>query len=311
MKSAQWCWIWQSFAQAITVALIVSPPETRAQSIVPASDGTGTIVEQQENTYIINSGSLSSDRANLFHSFQEFGLDAGEIANFLANPNINTIFGRVMGRNPSLINGLIQVTGGNANLYLMNPAGIVFGQNAQLNVPADFIATTATRIGFGENLWFNAFGTNEYQQFVGNPQQFIFDVSQPGSLVNAGNLAISQGQNLTLLGGTVINTGELTAPGGRITIAAVPGSHRVKISQPGQLLSLEVEPLVNSSGQVIPFTPLDLAELLTGTEENLETGVEVDSAETVKLTDSDLILPNETGVTIISGTIDVSNPVGA
>jgi len=57
--------------------------------------------------------------------------------------------------------------------------------------------------------------------------------------------------------------------------------------------------------------------LLTGTEENLETGVEVDSAETVKLTDSDLILPNETDVTIISGTIDVSQignagtPVGA
>jgi hypothetical protein len=74
---------------------------------------------------------------------------------------------------------------------------------------------------------------------------------------------------------------------------------------------------VNSSGEVIPFTPLDLAELLTGTEENLETGVEVDSAETVKLTDSELILPNETDVTIISGTIDVSQignagtPVGA
>ncbi|EDX76173.1 haemagglutination activity domain protein [Coleofasciculus chthonoplastes PCC 7420] len=291
--------------------------ETLAQSIIPASDGTGTIIDQQGNTYTINGGSLSSDEANLFHSFQEFGLDAGEIANFLANPHLNNIFGRVMGGNPSLINGLIQVTGGNANLYLMNPAGIVFGQNAQLNVPADFIATTATGIGFGENLWFNAFGTNEYQQFVGNPQQFIFDVSQPGSIVNSGNLAVFPGQSLTLLGGTVINTGELTAPGGRITISAVSGSHRVKISQPGQLLSLEVEPLVNSSGEVIPFTPLDLAELLTGTEENLETCVEVDSAETVKLTDSDLILPNQPDVTIISGTIDVSQlgnsgtPMGA
>jgi large exoprotein involved in heme utilization and adhesion len=66
----------------------------------------------------------------------------------------------VVGGNPSLINGLIQVTGGTPNLYLMNPAGIVFGENAQLNVPADFIATTATGIGFGDNLWFNAFGDN-------------------------------------------------------------------------------------------------------------------------------------------------------
>ncbi|MEQ9548031.1 MAG: CHAT domain-containing protein [Coleofasciculus sp. G3-WIS-01] len=317
MKSLQWCFNWisltVSLSQAIlvTIAALLVSPQTLAQSITPASDGTGTTVDQQGNIHNINGGSLSSDETNLFHSFQEFGLDAGEIANFLANPHLNNIFGRVMGGNPSLINGLIQVTGGNANLYLMNPAGIVFGRNAQLNVPADFIATTATGIGFGENLWFNAFGTNEYQQLVGNPQQFIFDVSQPGSIVNAGNLAISQGQNLTLLGGTVINTGELTAPGGRITIAAVPGSHRVKISQPGQLLSIEVEPLVNSSGEVIPFTPLDLAALLTGTPENLETDVEVDSTETVKLTDSDLILPNKTGVTIISGTIDVSNPVGA
>ena len=317
MKSLQWCFNWisltVSLSQAIfvTIAALLVSSQTLAQSITPASDGTGTIIDKQGNVHNINGGSLSSDETNLFHSFQDFGLDAGEIANFLANPHLNNIFGRVMGGNPSLINGLIQVTGGNANLYLMNPAGIVFGRNAQLNVPADFIATTATGIGFGENLWFNAFGTNEYQQFVGNPQQFIFDVFQPGSIVNAGNLAISQGQNLTLLGGTVINTGELTAPGGRITIAAVPGSHRVKISQPGQLLSIEVEPLVNSSGELIPFTPLDLAALLTGTPENLETDVEVDSTETVKLTDSDLILPNKTGVTIISGTIDVSNPVGA
>ncbi|MFP4101332.1 LamG domain-containing protein, partial [Coleofasciculus sp.] len=138
----------------------------------------------------------------------------------------------------------------------------------------------------------------------------LSDVSQPGSIVNAGNLAVSQDQSLILLGGTVINTGKLTAPGGRITIAAVPGSHRVKISQAGQLLSLEVEPLVNSSGEVIPFTPLDLAALLTG-DETLDTGIEVTSAEAVKLTDSELIIPNEPDVTIISGTIDVSNPVGA
>jgi len=283
MKSAQWYLRLLSVTPAILLPIVASlvGAETLAQSIIPASDGTDTIIDQQGNTYTINGGSLSSDEANLFLSFQEFGLDAGEIANFLANPHLNTILGRVVGGNPSLINGLIQVTGGNANLYLMNPAGIVFGQNAQLNVPADFMATTATGIGFGENRWFNAFGTNEYQQFVGNPQQFIFDISQPGSIVNAGNLAISPGQTLTLLGGTVINTGELTAPGGRITIAAVPGSHRVKISQAGQLLSLEVEPLVNSSGEVIPFTPLDLAALLTG-DETLDTGVEVTSAEAVK-----------------------------
>ncbi|MFP4101333.1 two-partner secretion domain-containing protein [Coleofasciculus sp.] len=133
MKSAPWYLSLLSVTPAILLPIVGSlvSPQTLAQSITPASDGTGTTVDQQGNTYNINGGSLSSDETNLFHSFQEFGLDAGEIANFLANPHLNNIFGRVMGGNPSLINGLIQVTGGNANLYLMNPAGIVFGQNAQ------------------------------------------------------------------------------------------------------------------------------------------------------------------------------------
>lgn len=67
--------------------------------------------------------------------------------------------GRVVGGNASIINGLIRVTGGNSNLFLINPAGIVFGSQAQLNVPAAFTATTATSIGFGNNLWFNVVGS--------------------------------------------------------------------------------------------------------------------------------------------------------
>ncbi|WP_204101791.1 MULTISPECIES: filamentous hemagglutinin N-terminal domain-containing protein, partial [Spirulina sp. CCY15215] len=109
------------------------------------------------------------------------------IANFLSAPEIRNILSRVVGGNPSLINGLIQVTGGNSNLFLMNPAGIVFGNNASLNVPGDFTATTATGIGFGDG-FFDAFGNNNYQTLTGNPNQFAFDLAQPGAIINAGNL---------------------------------------------------------------------------------------------------------------------------
>ncbi len=68
---------------------------------------------------------------------------------------IKNILARVTGGDASLINGLIQVSGGNSNLFLMNPAGIVFGANASLNVPAAFTATTATGIGIDSN-WFVA-----------------------------------------------------------------------------------------------------------------------------------------------------------
>jgi filamentous hemagglutinin family protein len=73
-------------------------------------------------------------------------LDSGQIANFISTPNVQNILGRINGENASVINGLLQVSGGNSNLFLMNPSGIVFGQNATLNVPAAFTATTANGI---------------------------------------------------------------------------------------------------------------------------------------------------------------------
>lgn len=235
-----------------------------AQTIIPASDGAGTEVIPNGNGFEIDKGSRSSDGTNLFHSFQQFGLDAGQVANFISSPEIRNILGRVVGGNPSIIDGLIQVTGGNANLYLMNPAGIVFGANTSLNVPAAFTATTATRIGFGENNWFNAFGSNNYNSLVGTPSQFAFDIAQPGVITNAGSLAVREGQSLTLVGGSITNTGEVIAPSGNITIAGVPGENLVKISQAGHVLSLEISPDTTADGQMLPIQPQDLPAMLTG-----------------------------------------------
>ncbi|MCW6035255.1 CHAT domain-containing protein [Spirulina subsalsa FACHB-351] len=238
-----------------------------AQTIIPANDGTGTIILENGDRIDITGGSLSSDGANLFHSLQQFGLNPGQIANFLSNPQIDNILGRIVGGDPSYINGLIQVSGGNSNLYLMNPAGIIFGPHAQLNVPADFFATTATGIGFGENQWFNAWGDNDYQTLIGTPSQFAFDLSSSGGIINAGHLSVTPGHNLGLLAGTVISTGELNAPTGNLIIASVPQSSRIRLSLPGHLLSLEIEAPRDTQGQIIPFSPLDLPSLLTGAPE--------------------------------------------
>ena len=288
------------------LAGVISCTPAQAQSITPAAEGTGTIVTQDGNQFNIWGNALSRDGANLFHSFEKFGLDSGEIANFLSNPKIHNILGRVVGGNPSLINGLIQVTGGSSNLFLMNPAGIVFGPNASLNVPASFTATTATGIGFGGNNRFNAIGNNDYQNLIGTPSQFAFDQPNPGSIINAGNLAVPQGQNLTLLGGNVISTGQVSAPGGNITIAAVPGKNLVRISQPGHLLSLEIEPKT-AGGQMLPISAGDLPTLLTGVAGRVETGLSVNSAGTVQLTNSGTTIPTQTATAIASGTLNVSN----
>ncbi|MEQ9001048.1 MAG: filamentous hemagglutinin N-terminal domain-containing protein [Coleofasciculus sp. B1-GNL1-01] len=266
-----------SLCQAILcgVAALIGDSAALAQSITPAADGTGTTVTENGTQYDIDGGSISADGSNLFHSFEQFGSNANQTANFLANPNLENILSRVTGGNASVINGLIQVTGGTPNLYLMNPAGIILGEGASLNVPANFTATTATGIGFENNTWFNASGANNYQTLIGTPNQFSFNVSQPGTIVNAGDLSVSPGQTVTLLGGSVINTGTITAAGGTVTVAAVPGSNLVKISQPGKLLSLEIEQPTNGMGEPLPVTPLDLPELLTGNEETVETGLDV------------------------------------
>jgi filamentous hemagglutinin family protein len=285
----------------------VSQQPLRAQKIQPAADGTGTIVNSDGNQFNIQGGSLCKDGVNLFHSFQQFGLSSGQVANFLSQPSVRNILGRVIGGNPSLIDGLIRVTGGNSNLYLMNPAGIIFGQNANLDVPASFTATTATGIGFGNDYWFNTFGNNDYQNLIGTPNRFAFDLAQPGRLINAGNLVVLPEQNITLLGGTVVNTGQLKAPSGTLTLAAVPGENLVKVSQTGHLLSLEITAPRDKTGQVLPISPVDLPVLLTGTAGEIETGLTVSQASTVQLRDSGVTIPTDSGTTIASGTLDVSS----
>ena len=319
MTSAQLPYRWSSFlifwAAAIPLGITSLAIEqlAQAQPITPAADGTGTIVTPNGHRYNISGGILSRDGANLFHSLEQFGLEAGQIANFLSLPQIQNILGRVVGGEPSIINGLLQVTGGNSNLYLMNPAGIVFGTNARLDVPAAFTATTANGIGFGGS-WFHAVGDNNYQALLGNPNSFAFTINQPGSIVNAGELVIGEGNSITLLSGIVINTGTISAPGGEIAIAAVPGENIVRISTDGMLLNLELESVAGNNDSSLPraggINPPNLARLLTGGKLSNATGVRVNPDGTVQLTGSSITLSDEAGTVIASGNLDVKSETG-
>jgi filamentous hemagglutinin family protein len=235
-------------------------------------------------------------------------LSTNQIANFLATPGIRNILGRIVGGDPSVIHGLIQVTGGQSNLYLMNPAGIVFGSTARLNVPASFTATTATGIGFGNGGWLGVLGRSDYASLTGVPNAFAFATPQPGAIVNAANLAVNPGQSLTLLGGTVVNTGQLLAPGGEITIAAVPGETLVRLSQQGGLLSLEFSPSNSLAfSNALPFTPLSLPQLLTGGNLNNATGLTVNPDGVVQLTGSRVPISTIPGTAIASGTVSIAS----
>jgi filamentous hemagglutinin family protein len=271
-----------------------------AQPITTATDGTNTVVLQNGQRFDIAGGTLAGE--NLFHSFQQFGLNQGQIANFLSQPNIQNILGRVVGGNPSVINGLIQLTGGNSNLYIMNPAGIIFGANASLNVPAAFTATTASGIQVG-NGWFGLnTSANDLKNLTGSPSAFAFTNSidslsgtetgteRTGVILNQGNLSVPQGQSITLVGGIVINTGTITTPNGKINIVAVPDGKYVRITPEGGILSLELPIAAQQElGANPPLTAVDLPKLLTG---------------------SGIITPTKAGDAIASGTLNVSGDQG-
>lgn len=290
------CWL------IVPLTSLIFGKNVQAQSIIPAADGSTTVI-QDGSRFNIFGNTVSKDGANLFHSFEQFNLESGKTANFQVSPQIQNILGRITGGSPSLINGLIQVSGGNSNLFLINPAGIIFGQSASLNIPASFTATTATGIGFGNN-WFEAVGNNNYSNLNGTPSTFVFNLSQPGSIINAGNLGVFPGQSVTLLGGNVINSGTITAPAGNITLAAVPGHNLVRISQPGHLLSLEVAPTTAETF----INPLDLPTLLTGTAGKISTGLSV-SPQGIQL-NAGTTIPNQAGTTIVSGTLNTTEKNG-
>ena len=296
----------------LPLAGLVALSPAQGQPIVPNTDGTGTIVVPNGDRFDIDGGQLSDDGANLFHSFDRFGLDSGQSANFLSTPDIQNILGRITGGDPSIIDGLIQVSGSDANLFLINPAGLVFGPNATLNVSGDFTATTATGIEFENGGWFDVIGANDWGSLVGDPSGFAFAATisngspfAPGAIVNEGNLEVATGRNLRLLGGTVVNTGNLQATGGTISVAAVPSNNLVRLSAEGSLLSLEVPSASQST--VLAFNPLQLPELLTGgVYESDASQVEIAADGTIRLSGSGIPIDPQTGDAIVSGTLDVA-----
>ncbi len=295
--------VWNAFAVFSAALLPISV--TQAQPITSAIDGTGTLVSSPNgNQFNITGGTQAG--TNLFHSFQQFGLTQAQIANFIAHPGIQNILGRVTGGEASVINGRVQVTGSSANLFLMNPAGIVFGANASLNVPASFTATTANAIAVG-NGWFNAMGSNDFATLTGTPNGFAF-LSTSGAILNAGDLRVATGQSLSLIGGMVINTGTIAAPGGTITIAVVPGEKLVRISQAGSLLTLELPVATREAIQPPSMAPLSIAELLTGGNLSGATGVTIDNGM-VKLTSANTQIPTDAGTAIVAGTLTTASPI--
>lgn len=271
------------------VGVLATAPAARSQ-IIPANDGTGTMVNAVGNQFAITKGTASGQ--NLFHSFQQFDLPSGR-ATFDVPGGIQNILTRVTGGNASLIQGQLAVNG--ANLYFMNPSGVIFGQGASLNVSGAFVTTTANGIGFGNGNWFSAIGNNNYAALTGTPTQFAFTEKQAGSIVQAADGFTSQPeQSIVLIGGTIFAPKTWETQGG-VGLATVSGQQVVNLTLPGSLLSLSIKVDPLQFGQSAPnrwTVPIQsLPSLLTGPGVQSATNLQVNPDGSITLTAPPLVTP--------------------
>ena len=207
------------------------------------SDGTvDTQVRQSGNIAEITGGQRRG--GNLFHSFQDFSVRTGNEAFFNNASNIENILSRVTGGNISNIDGLIRANG-SANLFLVNPAGIIFGEGARLDIGGSFYSSTASSILFEDGEFSAADLENPPLLTINAPIGLGFR-DNPGEIINrsvVGNspeetvgLQVLPGNNIALVGGNInLNAGNLTAEGGRIELGSLSQEGTVGIAEDGSL----------------------------------------------------------------------------
>ena len=210
------------------VTLTICPNVTAQIS----SDGSlsTTVSTDDAVNFLIEGGERSLD--NLFHSFSEFSIPNLGSAYFNNATDITNIFSRVTGGNVSDIQGLIRANG-TANLFLINPAGIVFGENASLNIGGSFFATTAESLVFGDGREFSAIEPQEAPLLTINITPGLQYGANPLPInISGASLAVNSGQSISLLGGdVVINNSTIAVPGGNLQIAAISANNSLNFNQ--------------------------------------------------------------------------------
>ena len=181
-------------------------------------------------TFVIGGGTVRG--VNQFHSFGQFSVGTGDAALFTGPASIQNIVSRVTGGVGSQIDGALVSDIAGANLFLMNPAGIMFGPNAQLVVDGAFHATTANYIRFGSDIFHSdpAQGTpfNASNFTVAPPSAFGFTTSNPAAIDVDAFLLGKFGGKMSFVGGPVSvgapdgsAGGFIFVPGGRVNLSSV------------------------------------------------------------------------------------------
>lgn len=253
LKSRVWRWRFSLISSlAITGTFVLSEYCALAQIKEDQTLGSSnSIVTPKlingQSTYQIDGGAIHG--TNLFHSFEQFSVLTGSTAYFNNAADIDNIITRVTGNSISNIDGVLRANG-TANLFLINPNGILFGPNASLNIGGSFVASTASSLNFADGTKFSATAPQATPlltvsvpvglQFGATPGT-IRNQSQasPGGAINdleaPVGLQVQPSKTLALVGGDVVlDGGNLTAKGGQIELGSVALNSLVTMKQTDQ-----------------------------------------------------------------------------
>ena len=313
--------------------LFVSIP-TLAQ-VTPDGTTSTTVTSPDGGNFTINDGDRAGN--NLFHSFQDFSVPTNGSAFFNNAATIDNIINRVTGGNISNIDGLIRANG-NANVFLINPAGIIFGSNAKLDIGGSFLGSTADSLLFPEGE-FSATNLDNPPLLTINAPIGLGIRDNPGNIVNQSvadgvGLQVPLGESITLVGGDInLAGGKIFAGGGRVELGGLSTAGNIGINADGSLnfpdgiaradISLTNQATVDvraGGGGFINFnarnvTLSELSKIFAGIGENTNSldaqagDITIDATESLKLIGTGLDINELVGLTtvVISGRVTTSN----
>ena len=258
---------------AVSAVVLITPQIGRSQIIPDNTLPNNTITLPNGNVVEINGGTTNGN--NLFHSFEQFSIPADTTAIFNNVATIENIFSRVTGGNISNIEGLIEANG-TANLFLLNPAGIIFGENATLNIGGSLFVSTADSLIFNDGSQFSAVNPEAPPILTVSIPVGLQYGENPGTITVRGNghnlfgdpetfstnrdnrplgIAVTPQKTLALLGGEInLEGGNVTAESGNIEVWAVTDNTQLSIVDSNGTFTVE------PSNTAINYTDINLSQ---------------------------------------------------
>ena len=325
-----------------SIPLLFSLATLPAIAQVTPDNSLNTQVDLQNNVFNVTGGTTSG--GNLFHSFSEFSIPQGGGAFFNHAPDLQRVISRVTGGNVSDIQGSIRSLG-SADFFLINPAGIVFGESAALNVGGSFVATTSDRLLFADGIAFDATTATPPPLLTMSVPAGLQTGINPGSIINRSRtpdamgevrgLQVQPAQSLVLLGGEIqMEGGFLSSVSGPVSVGSVGGNSTVGLSATAAGVSLDYSGVtafgnitlsnqggidtsgdrggaIHLEGQQILLRGASLVANNFGAEDGSD--VTINSSESLVLTgipdETENLIQVETSGIGTGGSIDIMSPV--